>query len=152
MKTTVIEGGRRAEGHNPLCGDRITVHVRLDADVIQDVSFDGSGCAIAKASASLMTESVKGLTRADALSLLERFHRMITAPPYAPIEELGTLTVLAGVRQFPTRVKCAAFPGMRCGRRARLALRVYRRNEAVTRRVRARTFIAVSAASESYRR
>ena len=106
----VIEGGCRAEGHNPLCGDRITVHVRLDADVIQDVSFDGSGCAIAKASASLMTECVKGLTRADALALLERFHRMITAPPYAPIEELGTLTVLAGVRQFPTRVKCATLP------------------------------------------
>jgi len=106
----VIEGGFKAEGYNPICGDRITVHVRLDADVIQDVSFDGSACAIAKASASLMTESVKGLTRADALSLLERFHRMITAPPYAPLEELGTLTVLAGVRRFPTRVKCATLP------------------------------------------
>ena len=106
----VIEGGYRAEGHNPLCGDRVTVYVRLVTDVIDDVSFDGSGCAITKASASLMTESVKGLTRADALSLLERFHRMITAPPYAPIEELGTLTVLAGVRQFPTRVKCATLP------------------------------------------
>ncbi len=106
----VIEGGRKAEGHNPMCGDRITVHVCLDADVIQDVSFDGSGCAIVKASASLMTVSVKGLTRADAFALVDRFHRMITAPPGAPLEELGALTALAGVRQFPTRVKCATLP------------------------------------------
>ena len=102
-----IEGGRTAEGYNPMCGDRITVHVRVDGDVIDDVSFRGSGCAIAKASASLMTESVKGLALADARALLERFHRMVTAPPHSPIEDLGALTVMAGVRQFPMRVKCA---------------------------------------------
>lgn len=106
----VIAGGRKAEGYNPMCGDRITVHVRVDADVIQDASFDGSGCAIVKASASLMTESVKGLTCADAVALGDRFHRMITAPPGAPLEELGTLAALAGVRQFPTRIKCATLP------------------------------------------
>jgi nitrogen fixation NifU-like protein len=106
----VIEGGRKAEGYNPMCGDRIIVHLRVDADVIQDVSFDGSGCAIAKASASLMTESVKGLTCADAVALGDRLRRMISAPPWAPIEELGTLTALAGVRRFPTRVKCATLP------------------------------------------
>ena len=103
----VIEGGRKAEGYNPMCGDRITVHLRVDGDVIQDVSFQGVGCAIAKASASLMTESVRGLPCADALGLLERFHRMVTAPPNSPIEDLGALTVLAGVRQFPMRVTCA---------------------------------------------
>jgi nitrogen fixation NifU-like protein len=105
-----IEGGRKAEGYNPLCGDRVTVHVRVEGDVISDVSFQGSGCAISKASASLMTESVKGKTLADANALLERFHRMITAPPEAQIENLGKLTVLAGVRQFPIRVKCASLP------------------------------------------
>ena len=105
-----IERGRKAEGYNPMCGDRITVHVWVDGDVIQDVSFQGSGCAITKASASLMTESVKGLACADALALLERFHRMVTAPPNTPIEDLGTLTVMAGIRQFPTRVKCATLP------------------------------------------
>ena len=106
----VIEGGRTAEGYNPMCGDRITVYVRVDGDVIQDVSFRGSGCAIAKASASLMTERVKGLACADALALLERFHRMVTAPPHGPIEDLGTLAVMASVRQFPMRVKCATLP------------------------------------------
>ena len=105
-----IEGGRKAEGYNPICGDRITVHVRVEGDVIRDVSFQGSGCAITKASASLMTESVKGQSLADATALIERFHRMITAPPGAPIENLGTLTVLAGVRLFPVRIKCATLP------------------------------------------
>ena len=106
----VIEGGRRAEGYNPICGDRITVHVRVEGDVIRDVSFQGSGCAITKASASLMTESVKGQSLADASALIERFHRMITAPPGAPVENLGALTVLAGVRLFPVRIKCATLP------------------------------------------
>jgi nitrogen fixation NifU-like protein len=104
----VIEHGRKAEGYNPLCGDRMTVYLRVDDDVISDVSFQGSGCAISKASASLMTESVKGKTIAEAEALLERFHQMITASPEAPLGDLGKLTVLAGVRQFPTRVKCAS--------------------------------------------
>jgi nitrogen fixation NifU-like protein len=103
-----IQDGRHAEGYNPLCGDRVTVYVRLNNDLIEDVSFQGSGCAISKASASLMTESVKGKTIAEAEGLLERFQQMITAPPEAPLDNLGKLTVLAGVRQFPVRVKCAS--------------------------------------------
>ena len=103
-----IEGGRRAEGYNPLCGDRLTLYVRIDNGVIQDVSFQGSGCAISKASASLLTESVKGKTIAEAEALFDRFQRMITAPAEAPLDGLGKLTVLAGVRQFPVRVKCAS--------------------------------------------
>jgi nitrogen fixation NifU-like protein len=103
-----MEGARRAEGYNPLCGDKLTVYVRLDHGVISDVSFEGSGCAISKASASLMTESVKGKTLAEADALRERFHQMITSPQDAPIDDLGKLTVLAGVRQFPVRVKCAS--------------------------------------------
>jgi len=105
-----LSDGRRAEGFNPLCGDRVIVFVRLDDGVITDVSFQGSGCAISKASASLMTESVKGKTVADAAALFERFQQMITAPPDAPTERLGKLNVLAGVRQFPIRVKCASLP------------------------------------------
>ena len=103
-----IEGARKAEGYNPLCGDRITVYVRVDDGVIKDVSFQGTGCAISRASASLMTDAIKGKTLADAEQLLDRFHRMITAPVDAPTDDLGKLTVLAGVRQFPVRVKCAS--------------------------------------------
>ena len=102
-----IEHGRTAEGYNPLCGDRLTVYLRMDGDVISDVSFQGAGCAISKASASLMTESVKGRTVAEAEALIDRFQRMITTPPGASAGDLGKLTVLAGVRQFPVRVKCA---------------------------------------------
>jgi nitrogen fixation NifU-like protein len=103
-----IGDGHRSEGYNPLCGDRVAVYLRIENDVISDVSFQGSGCAISKASASLMTESVKGKTIAEAESLRERFHQMITAPPETPLPDLGKLTVLAGVRQFPMRVKCAS--------------------------------------------
>jgi nitrogen fixation NifU-like protein len=106
----VIEGARKAEGYNPVCGDRVTVHLRVEGEVIRDVSFQGSGCAIVKASASLMTESVMGRTLADAGALVERFHRMIAAPPGAPIEDLGPLSGLAGVRLFPIRIKCASLP------------------------------------------
>jgi nitrogen fixation NifU-like protein len=105
-----IEGGRRAEGFNPLCGDRLTVYVRVEDGVITDASFQGSGCAISKASASLMTESVKGKTVADVEALFARFHRMITAPPDGPSDNMGKLTALAGVRRFPIRVKCASLP------------------------------------------
>lgn len=103
-----MDEGRRAEGYNPLCGDRLTVYLRVDNGIITDVSFQGSGCAISKASASLMTESVKGKSLADAEALFERFQQMITAPPDAPVGSLGKLDVLAGVRQFPVRVKCAS--------------------------------------------
>ena len=102
-----LERARKTEGFNPLCGDHLTVYLRVVGDVIADVGFQGSGCAISKASASLMTESVKGKTAPDATALLERFQRMITSPPDSPIDDLGKLAALAGVRQFPARVKCA---------------------------------------------
>jgi len=105
-----LAGGRSAEGDNPLCGDRITVYVRVDEGVITEATFQGFGCAIATASASLMTDSVKGKTVAEADDLLQRVHRLVTSPPGAPIEELGALSTLAGVRQFPVRVKCATLP------------------------------------------
>jgi len=103
-----IEGGRKAEGFNPLCGDRLTIYLRVENGVITDVSFQGSGCAISKASASMMTESIKGKTIPEAEALFGRFQRMITAPPGGPSEQLGKLTALSGVRQFPVRVKCAS--------------------------------------------
>jgi nitrogen fixation protein NifU and related proteins len=105
-----LDGARRAEGHNPLCGDRVTVYLRVDDGVITDAAFQGSGCAIATASASLMTDAVRGQTVAVAAGLLDRFRRMIAAPPGGPVDELGALTALAGVRLFPTRVKCATLP------------------------------------------
>ena len=105
-----LDGGRKAEGYNPLCGDRLTVYLRVEDGVISDVSFQGSGCAISKASASLMTEAVKGKTIADATALFGRFQHMITSPPDSAIDHLGKLTALAGVRQFPVRVKCASLP------------------------------------------
>jgi nitrogen fixation protein NifU and related proteins len=103
-----LVGGRKAEGYNPLCGDRLTVYLRVENGLITDVSFQGSGCAISKASASLMTESIKGKSVADAGDLFNRFQQMITAPPDSPVDHLGKLTALAGVRQFPIRVKCAS--------------------------------------------
>jgi nitrogen fixation NifU-like protein len=102
----------RAEGHNPLCGDRVTVFVRLAGDRIEDVSFQGSGCAISKASASLMTDSVKGQTLSDAEALFQDFQSMVTAAPDSAVEvetdALGKLAVFSGVREFPSRVKCAS--------------------------------------------
>lgn len=103
----IVEGGRKAEGVNPLCGDHLTVSLRVENGVIADVGFQGSGCAISKASASLMTESVKGKTVADARALFERFQQMITVGSNGDVDRLGKLTALAGVRQFPIRVKCA---------------------------------------------
>jgi nitrogen fixation NifU-like protein len=101
-----IERGQKAEGYNPLCGDRLTVYLRVENGRIEDASFQGSGCAISKASASLMTESVKGKTLEEAEALFERFRRMLTQEPDG-VDGLGKLSVLAGVRQFPIRVKCA---------------------------------------------
>jgi nitrogen fixation NifU-like protein len=108
-----LEGATgEARGHNPLCGDNVIVYVKLNGDRIDDVHFVGSGCAISKASASLMTEAVKGRTRAEAVSLFDRFHAMVTAPldQAAGDESLGKLTVLGGVREFPVRIKCASLP------------------------------------------
>jgi nitrogen fixation protein NifU and related proteins len=97
-----------AEGFNPLCGDRLNVYVQVDGDVITDLAFLGSGCAISKASASLMTDALKGHTVAEARALFTRFHHVVTTPPEQPVEDLGKLSVLAGVREFPVRVKCAS--------------------------------------------
>jgi nitrogen fixation protein NifU and related proteins len=97
-----------AEGFNPLCGDRLNLFLAVDGDVIADVAFQGSGCAISKASASLMTDAVKGQTVSAAQSLFTRFHEMVTTPPDRAVEDLGKLSVFAGVREFPVRVKCAS--------------------------------------------
>ena len=97
-----------AEGYNPLCGDRLSVSLKMDGDVITDVRVQGSGCAISRASASLMTDSVKGKSVPEMQRLFEQFHQMVTGeadPP--PIDALGKLKVFAGVREYPTRVKCA---------------------------------------------
>jgi len=104
----VIEGGVRQEGFNPLCGDRVVVYVKLEDGVVRDVAFEGVGCAIAKASASLMTEALRGLTVEQARERFAQFHAMVTSPHDAPVADLGKLSVLAGVREFPTRVKCAS--------------------------------------------
>jgi len=100
---------RRAEGYNPLCGDKITVHLRVEGEVVKDVGFEGTGCAISTASASMMTESLKGKTLAEAEALFGRFHDLLTGKPAAKSAspELGKLAVFSGVREFPIRVKCA---------------------------------------------
>ena len=105
------EADRKAEGYNPLCGDRETVFLDLEGDVLKDVSFQGAGCAISTASASMMTESVKGKTRAEADALFARFHDLITGKP-GPVDgdALGKLAVFSGVREYPVRVKCATLP------------------------------------------
>ena len=105
-----IAGGRRGEGHNPLCGDRLTVYVRLQGGIIAEAAFQGFGCAIATASASLMAEIVAGRTIAEAEALFERLRATILAPESAPIDDLGALSALAGVRKFPPRAKCATLP------------------------------------------
>jgi nitrogen fixation protein NifU and related proteins len=102
------DANRKAEGNNPLCGDRFTVWLRLDGDVIRDAAFQGSGCAISKASASLMTSAIKGKTRAQASDLFQRFHRMVTGSLPGGEAELGKLAAFAGLSQFPIRVKCAS--------------------------------------------
>ena len=97
-----------AEGYNPLCGDHLSLYLQIDDGRISDVAFQGSGCAISKASASLMTDAVKGLSIGDVREMFQRFHRMVTTPPDQPVENMGKLLVLAGVREFPVRVKCAS--------------------------------------------
>lgn len=105
----VIEGASaKQEGYNPLCGDRLTLYVTVEGDIIKDASFQGSGCAISKASASLMTDALKGKSVAEARELFEQFHNMITSSPESPAPDLGKLSVFAGVREYPTRIKCAS--------------------------------------------
>lgn len=100
---------RQAEGLNPLCGDKLQIYLRLDAeDRIEDVAFEGSGCAISVASASLMTESLRGRTRGEAEALFEQIHAMLTGRSEADIAAVGKLAALAGVRDYPSRVKCAS--------------------------------------------
>ena len=100
---------RWAKGHNPLCGDRVTVYLEVEGSVVKDISFEGSGCAISTASASMMTESLRGKTQAEAEALFERFHNLVTGKPDESPEtpELGKLEVFSGVREYPVRVKCA---------------------------------------------
>ncbi|MBI1803139.1 MAG: SUF system NifU family Fe-S cluster assembly protein [Ignavibacteriae bacterium] len=100
---------RTVEGYNPLCGDRYTVYVKFEDDMVKDVSFEGAGCAISKASASVMSAAVKGKTKAEAEALFAVFHKLVTGEP-DPTQELDTLGKLAafsGVSEFPARVKCA---------------------------------------------
>jgi nitrogen fixation NifU-like protein len=99
-----------AEGLNPLCGDHFTVHARVDGGVVREARFEGSGCAISKASASVMTGAVKGRTPAEIDALFQKFHALVTEGPaaVAGAEDLGKLAVFGGVHEYPTRVKCAS--------------------------------------------
>ena len=103
------DANRRVEGVNPLCGDRLTIWLKVEGGVIMDATFQGSGCAISKASASLMTSAVKGKTREEVEALFERFHRLVTGSmETAEAESLGKLVVFSGLSEFPIRVKCAS--------------------------------------------
>ncbi len=104
----LADASHSAEGYNPLCGDRLTLYLKLADGTIEDVAFQGAGCAISKASASMMTDALKGRTVAEANALFDRFHRMVTTPPDQAVEDMGKLSSLAGVREFPVRVKCAS--------------------------------------------
>ncbi len=105
-----LEGANRtAQGHNPLCGDNITLYLALEGEVIKDISFQGSGCAISKASASILTAALKGKTKAEVKVLFEKVHEMVTTGSVDG-EDLGKLAVFAGVHKFPARVKCAILP------------------------------------------
>jgi nitrogen fixation protein NifU and related proteins len=98
----------KAEGYNPLCGDHFTIYLDLEGGAIRDVTFQGAGCAISKASASMMTQSVKGKSKEEAEKLFERFHSLVTGHAEGDSEALGKLAVFAGVSEFPVRVKCAS--------------------------------------------
>ena len=101
-----------AEGYNPLCGDQLTIYLNIDDDQVKEVGFEGSGCAISKASASMMTQAVKGKSKEEAENLFREFHSMVTGDLNEEIDEnsLGNLKIFAGVREFPVRVKCATLP------------------------------------------
>jgi len=101
-----------AEGYNPLCGDQLTIYVALENDLVKEVGFEGSGCAISKAAASMMTQAVKGKSKEQAEHLFQEFHSMVTGELNEETEKnsLGNLKIFAGVREFPVRVKCATLP------------------------------------------
>jgi nitrogen fixation protein NifU and related proteins len=105
----LADANRHAEGHNPLCGDRLTVYLDVEGGIIRGATFEGAGCAISRASASLMTDAVKGKPVEEAERMFEEFHRMVTSGVDHEVEEsLGKLAVFCGVREFPSRVKCAS--------------------------------------------
>jgi nitrogen fixation NifU-like protein len=101
---------RKQEGYNPLCGDQFTLYLDMDGELIKEIGFQGSGCAISKASASMMTTMVKGKTKAEAVEMFDEFHRMVKGELdlESTPNHLGRLTIFAGVREFPARVKCAS--------------------------------------------
>lgn len=106
----MADANRKAQGYNPLCGDQVTVYLRLENGVIKDISFEGSGCAISKASASMMTAELKGKTEAAAHELFDHVHKMLTGDGNGGdgIDKVGKLAILSGVCKFPARVKCAS--------------------------------------------
>jgi len=105
---TIAQANQKAEGFNPLCGDHFTVYVTVDGDAIQDIGFQGSGCAISKASASMMTQAVKGKSKAEVKKLFDTFHKLVTTgEANGDRNDLGKLAVFSGVSEFPVRVKCA---------------------------------------------
>lgn len=102
-----MEGGSQAAGHNPMCGDRVNVYVRLDAGRVAEARFIGNGCAISKASASMMTEAVTGRTPEEVTAMFDDFQQMVTGKAEPDDEKVGKLVVLSGVKEYPSRVKCA---------------------------------------------
>jgi len=100
---------RTAQGHNPLCGDHYTIYARMEGEVVEDISFQGSGCAISKASASILTDALKGKTKAEVKALFDKVHEMVTSGKVND-GDIGKLAVFAGVHKFPARVKCAILP------------------------------------------
>jgi nitrogen fixation NifU-like protein len=103
----MADASRKAEGYNPLCGDQLTLYLKLDGEKIQDISFEGHGCAISKSSASVMTDLVKGKSTAEAAKLFDKFRQLVTDPQAAPLDDSDKMAVFSGVAEFPTRVKCA---------------------------------------------
>ncbi|OGX10905.1 MAG: SUF system NifU family Fe-S cluster assembly protein [Omnitrophica bacterium RIFOXYB12_FULL_50_7] len=108
----MADADRTAEGYNPLCGDHFKVYVKMEGEIIKDISFDGSGCAISKSSASMMTAALKGKTRAEAKALFEEVHKMLSRGIGEPFDaaKVGKLATFCGVCEFPSRVKCATLP------------------------------------------
>jgi len=104
----LVDATQTSEGLNPLCGDQLTLYLKMNNDTIEDIGFEGAGCAISKASASIMTDTVKGKTAAEAEALFEQVHDMLTGTENLDEEKLGKLAVLSGVREFPSRIKCAS--------------------------------------------
>ena len=113
-----LDHGQKADGYNPLCGDTVTVFVDFDGDRVADCAFQGHGCAISTAAASVMTETLRGKTRAEAEAIFREYHDLVTGGGHADPEQLGKLAVFAGVSEFPARVKCATL----CWHTARAAL------------------------------